>query len=605
MQGCSGGPVQRPLLGRLGNFGRVPELSRVSERGAHDDYPVGQTALAAQNPPGTASPTARLQPSADISLASGSLLNGAPPAGAADLQSTARPIHLPPVRSPGATADRIEAGGPGDSLLLSQATLSPSIATAAVSASTIPSAQAEAIETLPAPLEEVAAAGAPVLTLNLAIATALQRDPVLASGFQDISQASAEWVTTTLRPNPELEIVQSLLPLGRPWEADVNEGGPPQFDVMLAYPIDWYLFGKRAAAMRSAAAEVRVSRADYADLIRQRVLETAIAYYNVMEAQAWIDLARQDTDNLLLVERVTAIAVENGALPRVELSRIRLDRLNSQQTLRETIRDLQVAKAELQALIGGLVPMADPDGDFRVSDQFQVDTEGGSLPPISTDIEQALAIAVANRPDIQALNLRIAQGRAEMESQRREAYPEVAPMLGYTRQFQQRAIGFPDANSWGVGVAMTLPVSDRNQGNRLLATAQWRQSQYELQAGIVQLRAEVVSVAAELETARVNAEAIAEDQLRLAEEVRDAIRQAYEAGGRPLIDVLDSQRNYRETYGNYISSRADYLRALQRFNAAVGSQVLPGSQELGGLPLTGDAHALPEPKGLAPLPHMP
>jgi len=121
---------------------------------------------------------------------------------------------------------------------------------------------------------------------------------------------------------------------------------------------------------------------------------------------------------------------------------------------------------------------------------------------------------------------------------------------------------------------MTLPVSDRNQGNRLLAAAQWRQSNHELQAGLVKLRAEVVSVTAELETARINAEAIADDQLRLAEEVRDAIRQAYEAGGRPLIDVLDSQRNFRETYGNYISSRADYLRAVQRFNAVVGSEIL-------------------------------
>jgi len=42
-------------------------------------------------------------------------------------------------------------------------------------------------------------------------------------------------------------------------------------------------------------------------------------------------------------------------------------------------------------------------------------------------------MAIVGRPDIQALQLQIAQGRAEVDSQRREAYPEVTPMLGYTR----------------------------------------------------------------------------------------------------------------------------------------------------------------------------
>ena len=53
--------------------------------------------------------------------------------------------------------------------------------------------------------------------------------------------------------------------------------------------------------------------------------------------------------------------------------------------------------------------------------------------------------------------------------------------------------------------------------------------------------------------------------------MRDAIREAYDAGARPLIDVLDSQRNFRETYRNFINSRADYWRAYQRFRAALAS----------------------------------
>ena len=52
-------------------------------------------------------------------------------------------------------------------------------------------------------------------------------------------------------------------------------GGPSEIDVQVGYPIDWFLFGKRAAAMASARLGVRQSEADYADLIRQRVTATA------------------------------------------------------------------------------------------------------------------------------------------------------------------------------------------------------------------------------------------------------------------------------------------------------------------------------------------
>jgi len=425
------------------------------------------------------------------------------------------------------------------------------------------------------------------LNLNEVIAACLRRDPVLAAGFQEIAEANGEWVSASLKPNPEIEIVQSLLPLVRPFEADVREGGPPQLDLMMAYPIDWYLFGKRVAAMRSAAAEVRVSRSEYLDLVRRRVLESSLAYYDVVEAVALLDLAEQDVASLVAIERATQVGVDNGAVPQVELNRIRLDRLNSEQALREARRDLRTTRAGLLALIGGSLPGrqgatelgSDEVGidelDFLVEDLLM----GPRMLPVPVeeldDLAGLIRLARVNRPDLQALEGRVGQRALEAESQRREGYPEVKPLVGYTRQFQRRAIGQPDADSWGAGLEMTLPINDRNQGNRLAANARWRQSQQEWRLGLIELRAEVFEVVQELKTAQENAEAIAEEQLRLSEEVRDAIWRAYEAGGKPLIDALDAQRNYRETYGNFINSRADYLRAVQRFRATIG--VSPGT----------------------------
>jgi cobalt-zinc-cadmium efflux system outer membrane protein len=412
------------------------------------------------------------------------------------------------------------------------------------------------------------------MTLDQAINLCLLADPKLRAGFEAINQANADALTASLKPNPELFTDIQLLPLTRPFTVDM-QGGPPQQDVNVSYPIDWFLFGKRAAAMAGAALGVRVSEAEYANLVRERVTETALAYYDVVEARALLDLARQDVENLAKVESVTRKAVEGGGRPRVELSRVQLDLLKSQQALRDADATLTSARATLRGLLGRAV--SDPNFDVAGT----LDAPLAAEPP---PVEEALAAALQFRPDLHALRWKVAQSQADVETERRKGFPTLTPQLGYTRQYQTKAIGFPDANSWSAAITMPLPFSDRNQGNRLKAQATAVQNQFELQAGEVALRAELESVLAAFRAARANADAIAQQQLKLAGEVRDSINKAYEAGGRPLLDVLDAQRNFRDTYRLYISSRAGYWRALYKFQSAIGRQVMPHDGHPGSQP---------------------
>lgn len=404
-----------------------------------------------------------------------------------------------------------------------------------------------------------------VLTLDQVINATLLADPKLRAGFESINQAHGDALSASLRPNPSLSVVQSLLPLTRPFTADA-QGGPPQLDVWLAYPIDWFLFGKRAAAMVSAALGVRVSEAEYADLVRHRVREATTAYYDVLEAKALFELARQDLENLEQLEAVTEKAVQAGGRPQVELSRIRLDRLKSEQALRDAENAMVGAKARLWALLGRT------DGAPAIDVAGTLDIEP-TTPPLA--VEEYYTVAIENRPDIGAMRWSIGQAKAQREVEWRKAYPEVTPKIGYTRQFQQKAIGMPDADSFGFGVELPLPLFDRNQGNRYKAASVVAQQNFNLQSKLIEVRAEVTQAIQELRTAAANTKAVAQEQLKLAEQVRDSIITAYEAGGRPLIDVLDAQRNYRDTYRLYINSRANYGRAAANFNATLGMQVVP------------------------------
>ncbi len=401
------------------------------------------------------------------------------------------------------------------------------------------------------------------LSLDQVINAVLVSDPKLRAGFEAINQANADALTASLRPNPTLFTDGQLLPLTRPFTV-TQQGGPPQQDVQLGYPIDWYVFGKRAANMAAATHGIKASESDFADRVRLRVTDAVIAYFDVLEAKGLYNLARQDVVNLERVEAALAKTVEAGGRPQVELNRLRLDLLRSRQALRDASNATVTSKAKLRAMIG----RSDADPDFDV---------GGSLedmlnadPPIT---EEGFKIALENRPDIQAIRWKGAQARANVLVETRNAYPSVTPAFGYTRQYQTKAVGFPDANSWSASLTMTLPVFDRNQGNRAKAASLLNQNQFEYQSALAALRAEVESTAQDYRTAKANAEAIAAEQLKLARDVLDSITTVYQNGGRPLVDLLDAQRNFRDTYRAYITARAAYWRAIYRYSAAIGQKV--------------------------------
>ncbi len=401
------------------------------------------------------------------------------------------------------------------------------------------------------------------VTLNQVIFASLNGHPVIAAEMEVIRKGRADYLTSTLFPNPQLFTDVQLIPLTRPFTVD-RQGGPPQQDVVLTYPIDWYLFGKRSAAMISAQNGVRVTQAEFENFIRLRIAEAASVYYTTIEAKLLFELAVENVENLERLEAVTKQAVLNGGRPAIEANRIRLDLIAAEQRRRTAEATAKSALARLRAI------MAIDNSKLDVSPAGDL---GKTFDANILGIDEAFGLAQQSRPDINSIQWQVAKASSDIVIQQRAARATVAPSIGYTHQYQEKAIGFPDANSWSAALAMGLPVYDRNQGNISKATAEQRRLQYQLGAALLDLRAEVTQAVAELSAAQLNAQSVANEQIELASKVRDIVVDAYKSGGRPLIDVLDAQRNFREIYGLYITSRAEYWRTLYRFYSVIGRQV--------------------------------
>jgi len=330
-----------------------------------------------------------------------------------------------------------------------------------------------------------------------------------------------------------------------------------EFTIQAEMPLDWFLFAKRAAEMNSARWEVRHSQAEYADLVRQRITETAIEFFDVLEAKALLAVAQQDLEFLTRIEQVTQRAVEAGGIPPLELDIVRLELFRSRQELLKAESELNIAKAMLWAQFG----RTDRDPNFTVRGNL-----GAPLTPVPFSVEEAFRLAQENRPDIRALRFQVSKAQADRVVERRNAFPEVSMFGGYINEHLETG----REPGWGIGLSVTVPLFDRNQGGRAGAQAALARSSQELRMGMIDLRAEVEEADQLLRTAYRKASSLAEEELRLATRVRDSIIRSYEIGGRPLIEVLDAERAVRETYQLYISSRADYWRAMYIYNSVIG-----------------------------------
>jgi cobalt-zinc-cadmium efflux system outer membrane protein len=401
------------------------------------------------------------------------------------------------------------------------------------------------------------------VTLPEAIALSLKHPRVLAAR-ELVSQAQAEARAAALYPNPSLTGEVALLPLGKPYTVD-EPGGPPELSAGVSYPVDWLLFGKRSAAIASGAAAVTVAEAEYADLLRLRGRETAVAFYGVLEAEALAEAAREALADMERAEAAIQRAVASGGRPQVELSRARLEL----QSARREDRSARVALLEAKAGLGALLGSAGPAGSLSASG-----TLDGPLAVKPLAVDAAFALASERRPDVLALRHRAAKAVKDEVLEHKNGRPGTAVGFGVARQFQE-PIGAPNVTAWGVSLEIDLPLFDRNQGNRARARSAAIQADHEVVAALSELRAELEQAAEALEAARQNATDTSRTSLELAAQVRDAFRRAYEAGGRPLMELLDAERTYRETYQAYITSRAAYWKALSRYEAALGTRMTP------------------------------
>ena len=381
------------------------------------------------------------------------------------------------------------------------------------------------------------------LTVDEAVAAALQHNPSLRAKTLELGSTQANEITAGLRPNPVASYLAEQLG---------NRNVDSQQTVTLGQPIE--TGGKRRRRLESARAATAVTTEEIADARRQVILLVRKAFTDALVARATIELAEDNLKTLDEVERLQRFRVERGDLAELELLRLQVQRFAFERDATDARQAGETARIALRAAIGpaGVTESVELVGalDFR---------------DVALDPSTLRRRALEARPDLRAAEAAQAKARADVELARANAWWDFTPQLEYQR------IG--SDNTIGVGISLPLRIFDRNQGEIARARSEVSRAAALRQAAATQALAEVDTAYAGVLVLRERVISLREVYLPKATQARQTVEFAYRRGGVSLLDFLDAQRTYRETALEHLRALGNLRAAIDQLEAAVGGRL--------------------------------
>jgi cobalt-zinc-cadmium efflux system outer membrane protein len=398
------------------------------------------------------------------------------------------------------------------------------------------------------------------LTLDDAVARALEREPTLRSSRAQLEVARGLQAQAGLHPNPSLSFSQQEEPAGT----------DNQTRVEIQWPLD--LFRKSG---RVAVADREVDAAQQATADRTRLLAASVRvkYGEVVTAVRTLSVTEEVVAATTRQRTLVAARVEQGAAPPLDrdMLRVEVQRLEAERLVQAG--NVERRLVELKRLLG-LPP--DAALSLRGSLEQLVMREQMLAASAATDLE-----ATASRPDVRQAEAQIAVADAQVDRTRREGQFDVSLFGMYMRSdagFPQR--GFAPTGElervrgvfhyWSAGAMVTLPLLNRNQGAVAAAQAQRTAAAAQVDAVRLTAQSEVAAARARDLNARRALDAYTAEAVGLARQNLDVVRQTYELGRGTLLDVLNEQRRYLDLERAYTDVLREAFDARQTLKEALG-----------------------------------
>lgn len=318
--------------------------------------------------------------------------------------------------------------------------------------------------------------------------------------------------------------------------------------------------GGRISGRVDAAERARAAESASHERTRQEVVEEVVdAWTGAVLAGRHLEVAREALETARSHVELARSLREAGLVVESDLLQARVRESEVEEMVVRAESAVAVSRAALNLLLGR---------DLETPLRLPEDVDDTELP--TTDLDELVSAARAERPDLQAADRRVEAARAMVDAARGEYFPEI----GVAGMYEANARDFigADGTNWtftvnarltlfdGGGRAARLrqaeqKVAQAERGHRLLndgVALQVRQAWHELQAA-----------ARRMQLAR-RAVDLSRESLRIVED-------RYREGLAILPELLDAQTAVTRARTREVSARRDLRLGRARLDLAVGS----------------------------------
>ncbi len=376
------------------------------------------------------------------------------------------------------------------------------------------------------------------------IAELAAKDPRAAITVAKLAAARAEVAAARVRPNPSISIERE--------EPFVDGTGLATNYLRLSVPFD--ISGRRGRQIDAAEAGVRAASTDATQTRLELVIQALGVFDDAARARLHVELLTSSRASLVRAVEIARKRGKAGDASGYEIQRFELELAGHDDDLATAQIDLARARTQLAALTGRA-------GGLDAATNLELPTQ---VPPL-----ESLVAKATDRGDLRAAKLRGEAAKLRAGAAGRGWFP--TPTL--TAGAMTVDLGDQTGTGYVAGLAVTIPVFDRGQGDKARASADRQLAHAEVRWLERQIP-NAVQVAHATLVARIEqARTLATGQLDRLDIILIAAETAFREGNASVVELLDAHRAARGVRIRALDLRHQVARDKRELELAVGQRL--------------------------------
>lgn len=383
-----------------------------------------------------------------------------------------------------------------------------------------------------------------VFKLEEVIELALKRNPAMSAAKGGVRQSQGERAAAGAFLNPSIDASG-----GRGSIRDPSTGvSIVERTVTVEQPLE--LPGKRRARREAAEAGLAGALAGVDEARLNVLADVKVAFYRLLLAQRDVDLSAQNLSTVQEIFQTIKARVDAGQARPFEAVKANVELQKATKELSRAQNGLVAARAGLNAVTAGALGKG-----------FSVHGDFASLRE-DLNLDKLITAALESHPILRRTTKQIEQARHAITLERESRIPFVSITGTYHREAGDEA--------YIAGLRVPLPLWYRRQGEIEAASGAKDRAEAERVRVENELTRSITEFAQEAHTAREQIDVFEKGLLKQAEEALRIARISFRQGAAGLLELIDSQRVYRQMQLEYTEARAALSMALARLERWTG-----------------------------------